>query len=63
MRASTTTMRRYATLSVVFARDAGLWLLALAPWMLGLVAGLVVALVLWWAVAVMDGYRTGRGDR
>lgn len=63
MRVSTTTMRRYATLSVVYARDAALWLLALVPWLGGLLMGLVVALVLWWVVAAMDGYRIGRGDR
>lgn len=41
-------------------RDAALYLLALVPWLLGLLAGLVVALVLWWVVAAMDGYRVGR---
>ncbi len=60
MRTSTTTMRRFATSSAAFARDAALYLLALVPWLAGLLVGLVVALVLWWLVAAMDGYRVGR---
>lgn len=68
MRATTTTTRRFGTSSAAFARALGarlarlaLILLALAPWLIGLVAGLLVALALWLTVAVLDGYRTGRG--
>lgn len=61
MRAGIITTRRYATLSAAYARDAVLWLLVALPWLVGLVVGLVVALALWWVVAAMDGYRTGRG--
>jgi hypothetical protein len=41
-------------------RNVALLLLALVPWLLGLLAGLLVSLVLWIVVAAMDGYRVGR---
>ena len=41
-------------------RRAILALLALIPWILGLLVGLVVSLTLWIIVAAMDGYRVGR---
>lgn len=43
-------------------RAAGLYALAAVPWLLGLLAGLIVSLALWLLVATLDGYRTGRGD-
>lgn len=54
---------RYATLSAGFVkrfRLALLWLLAIIPWVLGLMVGLIVTVTLWCVVAAMDGYRTGR---
>jgi len=41
-------------------RTAILALLALVPWLIGLLVGLVVSLTLWIIVAAMDGYRVGR---
>ena len=41
-------------------RLATLALLALVPWLAGLLVGLVVSLTLWIIVAAMDGYRVGR---
>lgn len=54
---------RFAILSAVFAerlRFALLWIIAIVPWLLGLVVGLIVTVTLWCVVAAMDGYRTGR---
>lgn len=44
-------------------RDAALYILSLAPFLLGLLIGAVVAIVVWSWLCVVDGYETGRGDR
>jgi uncharacterized membrane protein YqjE len=46
---------------VGFAKATALTLLAIVPWTLGLVVGLLVSLIVWIVVAAMDGYRVGRG--
>jgi uncharacterized membrane protein YqjE len=52
---------RFATSLVDFAKATALTLIAIVPWTLGLVVGLLVSLTLWIAVAATDGYRVGRG--
>ena len=42
--------------------DAAQLLLGAMPYLLGLLAGLIVSLLIWWRASMLEGYRDGRRE-